>query len=439
LTRALEHKISTAAGAARRWGWRSLLAIVDQGLISGANFVLVILFARWLSPPEYGAVSVALSVFLLVANVHHAVVLEPMSVLGPRHFPDRLPRYFRTVLRAHLAAVTALALALVGASLLEVRSTPYLTRALAGLALSTPMVLTFWLLRRLCYVNSDPRTALRGGGAFLTSALLGAFLVRDQGWQSPASLFLITAAAALCAAAVLTGATGLRRGGSQAPPAPSLRETLQAHWTYGRWMLGVSLTYWLANSALPVLLALSAGLAGSAELRAVENLVTPILQATGALSLLLLPWVSGQTQALGPAYLRRFHLHGMLAAVSITGGYLVPVVLLRGHLMEWIYGPGAYTALAGLVPVVALATMVRGISDLSLSTALKGAARPEAHFYATVGSSAFVLTGGWWLIRHFGVTGAALTMLASNLTQAAVLALFYLRLTRRLGAPHAAD
>ncbi len=439
MTSALEQKISAAAGAARRWGWRSLLAIVDQGLISGANFVLVILFARWLSPPEYGAVSVALSVFLLAANLHHALLLEPMSVLGPRHFPDRLPCYFRTVLRMHLTAIAALALLVAGAAWHLSHSTPHLGRALVGLAVSTPAVLSFWLLRRICYVGCDPRTALRGSLAFLVCALSGAFLVRERGWESPAALFFVTAAAALAAGMALRGVIGARQEGRRSLPAPSLREALRAHWSYGRWMLAVSLTYWLANSALPVLLGLSAGLTGSAELRAVENLVTPILQATGALSLLLLPWVSGQTQALGAAYLRRFHRHGMLAAVMLTGGYLGPVVLLRRRLMEWLYGPGSYTALASLVPVVALATMVRGISDLSLSTALKGAARPDAHFYATLGSSAFVLSGGWWLVRRFGVTGAAFTMLASNLMQAAVLAVFYLRLTRRRGTSHAAD
>lgn len=435
---AVEWKIAEAGGAVRRWMWRALLSIADQGLVSGANFLLVVLFARWLSPPDYGAVSVGLSVFLLAANFHHALLLEPMSVLGPRHFSDRLSRYFLAVMLAHLGAVAALAAALGCAALALGAPAPAVSSALVGLTLSTPLVLSFWLLRRICYVTGDPAAALRGGAAFLVCSALGAVLVSARGWTNAAALFVVTGAAALLACAALTPRLGRRTNGRGAPIRLLLGEVLRRHWHYGRWMVGVSLTHWVANSALPVLLCLSTGLTASAELRALENLVTPVLQATNALALLLLPWVSGQTHALGPAYLLRFRRHAALAAFALTAGYLGPVVLFRRPLIKLFYGPGAYGSLAGLVPVMAAATLVRGVTDLSLSTALKGAARPDAHLYATLASSAFVLTVGWWLVGRFGVAGAAFALLTGNLTQAAVLAGFYLQLTRSGSEVHGA-
>lgn len=424
------HRTTARVISPAQWIWRALLSIADQGLVSGANFVLAILFARWLSRTDYGAVSIGLSVFLLAANFHHALLLEPMSVLGPRRFAGRLGSYFSTVLVAHAGAIALLSLALLAVARLV--SGEATATALVGLAASLPLVLTFWVLRRICYVMTDPATAVRGGIAFLTCALAGALLVRAAGWMNPASLFLVTGAAALCAFLALAGPLRGRLG----PPVPMLAEVLRAHWSYGRWMVGVSLTYWLANSAFAVLLGLGAGLSSSAGLRAVENLVTPVLQVTGALSLLVLPRVSGQAQEHGSAYLRRFQRLAMVVAATLVGGYLICAWLLRDFLLRLLYGPGAYSDLAGLVPVIAVATLIRGVSDLSLSTALKGAARPDAHFAASLSSAVFVLTGGWLLIRRWDVAGAAWAILASDALQALVLALFFARITGRRQAVH---
>jgi hypothetical protein len=42
------------------WFKKGSLAVLDQGLFSGANFIVNILLARWLAPEEYGAFAVAL-------------------------------------------------------------------------------------------------------------------------------------------------------------------------------------------------------------------------------------------------------------------------------------------------------------------------------------------------------------------------------------------
>ena len=406
-----------------QWLWRGVLSITDQGLVSGANFLLVILFARWLPRPEYGAVSIGLSAFLLAANFHHALVLEPMSVLAPRRFPDRLGSYFRCVLLVHGVAVVLVALAVAGVALSGLGVATSV--ALLGLAWSLPLVLSFWVLRRICYVLTDPATAIRGGIAFFSTALAAAAVFRVSGWINPASLFVVTGLAGVAAGLVLARALRSQLGAR----ACLLGEVLTAHWSYGRWMMGVSLTYWLANSAFPILLGLGAGLSASAGLRAVENLVTPVLQVTGALSLLALPWVSGQAHTRGNPYLRRYQRLAMVVAGSLVGAYLFLVLVLRQPLMRALYGPGGYAELAPLVPVVAIATLIRGVSDLSLSTALKGAARPDAHFLASLISSLFVLTGGWYLIARWQVTGAAYTMLVSHAVQAVVLAVFFARVT----------
>src|SRR5437879_1887053 len=60
------------------WATKGGLAIVDQGLISGSNFLLGILLARWLVPEQYGAYALAFSLFLLLSFLYHSMLLEPM-------------------------------------------------------------------------------------------------------------------------------------------------------------------------------------------------------------------------------------------------------------------------------------------------------------------------------------------------------------------------
>jgi len=66
----------------REWIIRGDWAVLDQGLFSGANFLVNILLTRWLSPEEYGAFAVALSTFYLFADFHTAVLTEPMMFFG---------------------------------------------------------------------------------------------------------------------------------------------------------------------------------------------------------------------------------------------------------------------------------------------------------------------------------------------------------------------
>ena len=64
----------------RSWIFRGGLAVADQGLISGSNFLLSVLLARWLSAEQYGAYALGYSLFLLAAGFHQALLIEPMSV-----------------------------------------------------------------------------------------------------------------------------------------------------------------------------------------------------------------------------------------------------------------------------------------------------------------------------------------------------------------------
>ena len=94
------------------WISKGILAVLDQGLIAGSNFLVGVLLARWLAPEQYGAYALAFSIFLLLFQIYHSFVLEPMSVFGGSEYRDCLRGYLGQLLWLHLAIALFVFLAL---------------------------------------------------------------------------------------------------------------------------------------------------------------------------------------------------------------------------------------------------------------------------------------------------------------------------------------
>ena len=87
--------------------------------------------------------------FLLIANVHQAILIEPVSVLAPTLFPEHLHRYARAALRMHALFTITFAL-LGGLTILAGTSLnlkPEIQSSLTGMIVATPCILLFWLSR----------------------------------------------------------------------------------------------------------------------------------------------------------------------------------------------------------------------------------------------------------------------------------------------------
>src|SRR5437667_7608851 len=96
VTASLGALLRTSLVTAKRWTARGLISILDQGFMSGSNFAVGLFFARILTPADYGSFSIVFSVFLLLAALHNALVLEPLSVVGPKRYAGVAASYLRT-------------------------------------------------------------------------------------------------------------------------------------------------------------------------------------------------------------------------------------------------------------------------------------------------------------------------------------------------------
>ena len=380
--------------------------MIDQALFALSNFAVSMLLARWLSPGDYGAFGVSLTVLLFFGVVHTAFLTEPMLVLGPEKYRRNVTSYFRVLTWGHFAlSLVAIPAILVVSFGFALFGQGILSRPLAAIALASPVVLFLWLARRACYVLLTPRTAAAAGVLYMTSLLGGVYWLRGQGGLSGEAAIALMGMSSLAASLWLTPRI-IRKGASGEI---SAREVVEAHLQYGRWAGPTSILSWVTGSIALLLLPFFGGLQSVAALKALTNLLLPILHAIGALSLLLIPaFVRAKSEGNFHDLLRR----GLGAFCMSAVAYGILLSLISKPFLHWIYD-GRYDAVAYLLPALAFFPVLPSVTA-AFGSALRALGRPDLVFRAYAVSAVVVLAVAFPVLRYGGIGGAVSLMYVSN-------------------------
>lgn len=422
----LEPERPPTSGTSERLAWlgKGSLAVLDQGLISGSNFLVGIVLARWLVPEQFGAYALAFSIFLFLSGFQNALFLEPMSVFGPGTHRMCLPAYLGKLLGLNLAVTFFLSFILgIGiVSLYFFNTNHALTPALIAVCIGMPLVLSFWLCRRAVYLELAPGLAAVSASGYCLVLIFLLVIIRRLGWLSSFTAFVIQAVAALAAAVVLLV---FLKPQFDSRTGPATSAIVGQHWRYGRWAMGSVFVYWLSGSAYYVIVGAFLRISDVAALRALQNFTLPFAQLMTALGLLALPWASGRFAEEGRlGFQRRIQQITML----FTGGacaYFAVIWLLGGRLIGVLYA-GRYTEFAYLLPLVAAPIVITAASQGS-NIAVMAMQFPSDVFLSYTASGIATILIGIPLTRYYGLTGAALGLLISSLA-------FFLAITFRYRA-----
>lgn len=413
----------------RNWSSQGIVAILDQGLISGSNFVIAILLARWLSPQQYGSYALAFEVFLLLSALYGSLILEPMSVFGPSVYRGNLVSYLGVLLRIHcvLSFLMTTVLFATAAALHAIKPTSFLPDAMVGVGVAAPCLLLFWLARRGFYVVFLPQKALLGACVYSALLLTGVAILYQFKSLSPFSAFLLLAAGAIATGPLML--RWLKTKLVQTQPAFQIMDIVRSHWSYGRWAVANSVVIWFSLAIYYPLLGSFFTLAEAGEFKALMNLASPIGQAFVALSLLSLPHASRAHHLNGEVVASRLVWRLTLVYLGGTCLYWVVLLLLRGPIVQHLYG-GRYMQILTLLPWVALGSVLR-ISATAQTLALKAMRLPAMAFVAYFAACLVAILVGVPCTRWFGLRGALFAWILSS-TAALVGAVIMVRRTSGL-------
>jgi O-antigen/teichoic acid export membrane protein len=403
------------------WVTKGSWAVMDQGLFAVSNFLLNVMLARWLTPSDYGAFTVAFSIFLFIGAAHFAMLIEPMLVFGPAKYAGRQAAYLDMLMVGHWALVAPASLGLlVSGAVLGLSRPGALSSALVGFAIAGPLILLTWLLRRACYLRFEPRLAALAGLMYLVLIVAGLSALYQQRLLS-----IWSALGLLVVASLITNLWLFNRLHIALPSLTSqglFREMLSDHWGYGRWAVGTMLLMSAATGgeAYFLLLPIWHGLDASAALKALVNLTTPLRNTLIALGILILPVLA---RVRGTAGFGRLISLAMVMFVVGAVAYWVPLVLFHRPVLAWLYG-GRYGEHVEVLWFLGVYLLTSSVTDV-LGGGLRALERPDLIFRANILAAATAVMFGVWATARWGVIGAGAGIALASATRALAMWWYY--------------
>lgn len=404
-------------------------SVADQGFSVGGMFITNIVLARAASKEEYGMFTLAYSVFNFLTGLHNAVILEPYTVYAAGRYRTHSAEYRWLIWRSNAWLAAFLTALLLLAWWILSRTAPSLgSRSILGLAVSSAIILTSYLVRRVLYLERKVALAAKVSFVFLVVLVILLEAARRAGVLDGLAAFVVVALASFA---------GALFAGREIPRKIALGSFLEAqpghwreHWKYARWVVATAFVFQLANQAYYWLVAGFLTLKDVAGLRAISMLVMSIDQVFVAIALLVLPMMAARyaSRVVGEFFsLWRMYL---LSILLIGGTFVAAVLLFGGPVLHWIYA-GKFDDVSGLLARLAFLPVVMGIGH-TMNVALKAAEKPDMVFYAYVASGLTTFLIGIPFMTHFGLRGAVYGMLVSGGVYTATLGIGLLCETPRL-------
>jgi O-antigen/teichoic acid export membrane protein len=411
------------ASRVRTWGIQSGLSIVDQGLVSGAGFLLSFLLARWLNSEVYGAFAVAFATLLFLSGFHNVLLLEPMSVMGPARYSDRTSAYFAAQFRIHklLGALLAGVLLLMALFMKLLGANRELATATAASAFALPFFLMVWLVRRMAYMVHRPAVAAWASAGYFLLTLFGLVVLHIRNAVSPATAFLLMGGAGLLSAILPMRQLGMLGAKTHDPifsKACSWRAVAKENWNYGRWLVLSTALFSAAAQGQTYLVAGLLGLGAAGSFRAMQVPSLVMTQIVTGVGLLVLPSMSRE---FGLGQLFRLRRKAVLVSAFVTLialAYAAVLALFAVPIEHLLYG-GKYFSYVRLIPILGLVPMCTGFA-LGFSMAVRASQKPHIDLVANVISAPVGLITAAVFIKLWGLNGAAFSLVAGFAVYAAV-------------------
>lgn len=434
----LHYSADAAARAAAPVGERKGLiraswALADQCVVSGANFLTIFIYARYLDTTYFGVFMLAHTGLLLVTSMQNALIVQPHNVLAAGLAPAEYRRVTTGLAALQVLCCVGLCLALALAGWgISVSGAPAAGSVIVALAVTAAPWMGQEFIRRVLYTRAETRSATINDAVTYGLQLAGAAWVAVA-WSAhvtpETALYVLGGSSAVGA---LLGTWQLRhhlhfgRGVSA-----SYARTWSEVWHFGKWLTAQNGTVWLGSHGHAWIVGLLLGAEQVGLYRAVTHLINvmnPLRQAAYAY---LPSRGSVAYQSDGAAGLERWVkktwwmlLAALLPFCVVLIGFPMPVI-------EAAYGERY--AIPMLAAILALATAGQCLTFLKFpyDIGLLALRATKVIFQVHLIPMALLFTTGVAFIHYWGIVGVPLSALVINLSLLSATAVAYRRMLRK--------
>ena len=386
------------------------LALFDQIIASGTNFLATILIARFAGASALGSYVIAMTVLVALFACQDAVIIKPYTI--QRFRPVGTPaEHAGTALQLSmlLSAACAVGLAVLSAILFLMGAGAVPVLMSITLACAMPLVLTREFGRRFAFAHLKlhQAVAIDAGVAVLQTINLGAL-----GWTGH-----LTAVAALSSLGAASGCMAiawfLRMRHCFALNSGQLGIAARQSWTLGRWLLAGQITREIQQSIPYWLISIIAGPAATGVYAACMSVVSFANPLIFGLSNIITPksvlaWKSGGGPGLWKQALRDSMLLG-----SVMAALCLVIFVAGDQIIGLLYPRGGFDGGANLTFLLALSILATALS-MPASNALAAMERPRAIVAVGVAGAIASVVMVFLFLLQWGLIGAAWGFLLGN-------------------------
>ena len=417
--------ISQLAGLVRRYQGFNLV-LVDQAMVSGSNFLIGILLARFLGLEAFGLFTLAWIAVLFVQSLQNALIISPMMTIGGRTAPADAERYFGSVFRHQLwFFLASLLLTLTALAIwhLFIHRLPLST----GLALTALITASQWqdFLRRYHFTISQVMSATLGDAVrYLGQVATLLVLVLLAGNQ----LTLVEAlwAKAICSTggAIVSMATARPRRFCP----DTHRSVTREHWAFGKWLAGSTLLYWSSSHVFMLVAAAVLGPVAVGGIRAVETLMGAAHIVFQAMENAIPPRAARTFKAGGEPALTSLVTKLAVGGAATTFALALALSVAPEFWLGLVYGPdfAAYAPLMKWFGLIYILMMV----SLVLRIGLRSLERTRPIFASSIITAGIAISLSYPLTAHLGLVGTMIGLVAVPAAGLVVLLAGYMKFSR---------
>ncbi|MCA9262576.1 MAG: lipopolysaccharide biosynthesis protein [Planctomycetales bacterium] len=434
----LRHATDTAVSPARRAGWwtrtRSALlrpgtlAVVDQGIVSFANFATNALVARSSSEEDFGVYFLALSLLYFVRGIQEQLVSSPYTIYCHRRDTGKLAVYTGSSV-VHQWIVAGCLVATIGIGAFAARATlgpgHLLTDSLFVLVAVAPFFLFREFIRKLVFAHLQFSVAIWMDGLVAAFQLSSLLVLWKLNRLTVVNAYLIMAVACGIPAAAWLLTTRVRW--------KVRRNQLWRHWTenwrFGRWALFTHVIGCSTPYIMPWVVASFHGEATTAALGACQTVVGIANMFVTGVSNFLSPRTAKSYAEGGRASLIRTLVNASVLFSITLGSFTIVTACIGNWLPATIMGP-QYQGL-GTVMLFLAASQWANALGMVAGNGLWAMDHPRLNLSADAMSLGFVIGLAVILVPHYEALGAAMSWLIGNLITSSWRWIILIRLLRQ--------
>ncbi len=393
------------------WNW----ALLDQGLVSGTNFLVGILLVRYLGIEQYGVFVLVWMIVQFFLGVQNALIISPMMSIAPKMPEEERVGYYASTFILQLCLLLMVFATTIVFILLPSQFRP---EWLTNEAL-LPLLACFVFVQLQDYIRRNLFSNMASRQAFYVDVVA-------YGVQLPLIFFVVRAypsveVALLVIAAAMLAAVGLGyrwltvRGVSKA----NLKLVTIRHWVSSKWLLGSTILQWLSGNYFLIVAATLLGPAVVGAIRAAQNLLGLTHILFQGLENVVPREASLRYHEHGSLALRHYLTKVLLLLMIGTGLVAFAAAIFAEPLLWLVYGnldQSSVIAMMWYVPIYMLIA-----TSLPLRAGLRSLEQTRAIFVAYVIGAAFSITAAHYFVDHYAVNGVMAGMLAVQIIMTLIL------------------